>query len=68
MNIFAYNPTDVLSFVLTMMRVSIVMFMLPIFDTNNIPTLVKAAVTFVFTLGLWPNLALSGALDRKSVV
>lgn len=62
MNIFAYNPTDVLSFVLTMMRVSIVMFMLPIFDTNNIPILVKAAVTFVFTLGLWPHLSISGAL------
>lgn len=44
-----------------MMRVSIVMFMLPIFSTNNIPISVKAAVTLVFTLGVWPHLALSGA-------
>lgn len=45
-----------------MMRVSIVMFMLPIFSTNNIPVSVKAAITLVFTLGVWPHLALSGAI------
>ena len=44
-----------------MMRVSIVMFMLPVFSTNNIPIPVKAAVTIVFSLGVWPHLALSGA-------
>lgn len=47
---------------LTMMRVSIVMFMLPIFSTNNIPIAVKGAMTIVFTLGLWPHLSLSGAV------
>lgn len=62
MNIFNYNPTLVLSFILTMMRVSIVMFMLPIFSTNNIPVTVKAAVTIIFTLAVWPHLSLSGAL------
>lgn len=62
MDIYNYNPTDILSLLLTMMRVSIVMFMLPVFSTNNIPTLVKAAVTIVFTLGVWPHLALSGTL------
>lgn len=62
MNIFNYDPTTVLSFLLTMMRVSIVMFMLPIFSTNNIPVLVKGAMTVVFTLGVWPHLALSGSL------
>ncbi len=62
MNLFAYNPTDVLSFILTLLRVSIIMFMLPLFDTNNIPVLVKAAVTFVFTLGVWPHLSLPGTL------
>lgn len=61
MDIFNYNPTTVLSLILTMMRVSIVMFMLPIFSTNNIPVAVKAAATIVFTLGVWPHLALSGA-------
>ena len=61
MNLFDYNPAVVLSFILTLMRVSIIMFMLPIFSTQNIPTLVKAAVSLVFTLGVWPAVALSGA-------
>lgn len=62
MGIFSYEPTSVLSLLLTAMRVSIVMFMLPVFSTNNIPILVKAAITLVFTLGVWPHLALPGTL------
>ncbi|MBD5558518.1 MAG: flagellar biosynthetic protein FliR [Desulfovibrio sp.] len=62
MDIFSYDPTAVLSFLLTIMRVSIVMFMLPIFSTNNIPVSVKAAVTMVFTVAVWPHLSLSGSL------
>lgn len=61
MDAFNYDPAAVLSLLLTMMRVSIVMFMLPVFSTNNIPIPVKAAVTIVFSLGVWPHLALSGA-------
>lgn len=62
MNIFNYDPQTILSLVLTMMRVSIVMFMLPVFSTNNIPVTVKAAITIVFTLGVWPHLALPGTI------
>lgn len=62
MNIYNYDPNAILSLILTMMRVSIVMFMLPIFSTNNIPITVKGAITIVFTLGVWPHLALSGAI------
>lgn len=62
MNVFAFDPSTVLSFLLTMTRISIVMFMLPVFNTNNIPVLVKAAITIVFTLGVWPHLALPGSL------
>lgn len=62
MDIFNYNPTAVLSFILTMMRISIVMFMLPIFSTNNIPVTIKAAATLVFTLAVWPQLSLPGTL------
>lgn len=62
MDIFSYDPNAVLSLLLTIMRVSIVMFMLPVFSTNNIPVLVKAAVTMVFSLAVWPHLALSGSL------
>ncbi len=58
MNIFATEPLLIYSFFLTLMRISIVMFMLPIFNTNNIPVQVKAAVCFVLTLSLWPSLSL----------
>ena len=61
MDIFNYNPADVLSLLLTIMRVSIVMFMLPIFSTNNIPVQVKAAASLVLSLGVWPHLSLSAA-------
>ena len=47
MNIFSYDPATVLSLILTIMRVSIVMFMLPIFSTNNIPISVKAAISVI---------------------
>ena len=60
MDVFSYNPASVLSLLLTMMRVSIVLFMLPIFSTNNIPMQVKGAITIVFSLGVWPHLALNG--------
>lgn len=62
MNIFSYDTATVLSLLLTMMRISIVVFMLPIFSTQNIPTSVKAAISVVMTLGVWPHLAVSGAL------
>ena len=62
MGIFDYDPSSILSLMLTMMRVSIVMFMLPIFSTNNVPIPVKEAMTIVFTLGIWPHLALPGSL------
>lgn len=61
MNIFNFDPATIFSFWLTMTRVSIIMFMLPLFSTNNIPIPVKAATTLVFTLAVWPHLALSGA-------
>lgn len=60
MDIFNFDPQVIFSFWLTMTRISIVMFMLPIFSTNNIPVLVKAAVTLIFTLAVWPHLSLPG--------
>ncbi|MCR5813313.1 MAG: flagellar biosynthetic protein FliR [Desulfovibrio sp.] len=58
MNIFTTDPLLLFSFLLTLMRISIVMFMLPIFNSNNIPAQVKAAASIVLTLGLWPSLSL----------
>ena len=57
MDVFGFDQAGVLALWLTLMRVSIVMFMLPVFSTNNIPMQVKAAATLVFSLGLWPHVA-----------
>ncbi|MCR4666152.1 MAG: flagellar biosynthetic protein FliR [Desulfovibrio sp.] len=58
MNIFATDPALLFSFLLTLMRISIVLFMLPVFNTNNIPFQVKGCVCFVLTMSLWPSLSL----------
>ncbi|MDR3362496.1 MAG: flagellar biosynthetic protein FliR [Desulfovibrio sp.] len=58
MDAYGYDPAVVLSLLLTIMRVSIVMFMLPVFNTQNIPLLVKAAATLVISMGIWPHLTL----------
>ncbi len=60
MNIFNLPADAILSFILTIMRVSIVMFMLPIFSSERVPMQVKAATTIVITLGIWPQLSLPG--------
>ena len=57
MDIFNFNYADFLSFLLTLMRVSIVVFLLPFFGGRALPNLVKAALCIVLTLGLWPNLS-----------
>lgn len=62
MDLFAYDPNTVLSFVLTLMRISIVMFLLPVFSTQNIPMSVRGAASIVITLGIWPHVALPGAM------
>lgn len=60
MDLFNLPVDSILSFILTLMRVSIVMFMLPIFSTERIPMQVKAAATMVITMGIWPHLELPG--------
>ena len=60
MDLFNLPADAILSFILTIMRVSIVMFMMPVFSTERIPMQVKAAATMVITLGIWPHLELPG--------
>ncbi len=60
MDIFNLPAESILSFILTIMRVSIVMFMLPIFSSERAPMQVKAMATIVITLGIWPQLSLPG--------
>ena len=60
MNIYNFNPEYILSLLLTLMRISIVLFLMPIFNTNALPAQVKASVSLVLTLALWPHIALAG--------
>ncbi len=60
MDIFNLPADSILSFILTVMRVSIIMFMLPIFSSERTPMQVKAFATVVITLGIWPQLSLPG--------
>ncbi len=59
MSLFDYNPEHFLSFLLTFMRISIVLFMLPVYAVEGLPTQWKAAFCFIITLAIWPHVALS---------
>lgn len=59
---FHFDPVQTFSFTLTLMRVSIVLFMLPIFGANTIPNTVKAALSLVLALAVWPKLSFPGTL------
>jgi flagellar biosynthetic protein FliR len=60
MDIYTFNPESILSLLLTLMRISIVLFLLPVFNTNSLPIQVKASISLVLTLALWPHIALAG--------
>ena len=60
MDIYTFNPESILSLLLTLMRISIVLFLLPVFNTNSLPMQVKASISLVLTLALWPHIALAG--------
>lgn len=62
MDFFGFNPSDMLSFYLTFFRVSIVLFLMPFFGGNSIPITVKAALTLVLSMALWPQLSFPGAM------
>jgi flagellar biosynthetic protein FliR len=60
MDIFGFDSVNFLSFVLTLMRVSVLIFFLPFFGGDTIPTPVKAALCLVLALAIWPAGALPG--------
>lgn len=61
MDIFQLDPAQMLSFLLTLLRISMVVFLLPFFGGQGLPKLVKAALTLILTLGFWPHLSFPGA-------
>ena len=60
MDLFHFDPATVFSFLLTFMRLSVVVFMLPFFGATLIPNSIKAAFCLVLTMALWPRLAFAG--------
>ena len=60
MDLFHFDPATLFSFLLTFMRLSVVLFMLPFYGASLIPNSVKAAMCLVLALALWPKLAFSG--------
>lgn len=56
MDIFNFDPRTVLSFYLTLFRISVVLFVMPFFG-DTLPNLVKAALLLVLTLAVWPKLS-----------
>jgi len=59
MEIFNFDPSMVLSFYLTLFRVSIVLFIMPFFG-DTLPNTMKAALLLVLTLAVWPKLSFPG--------
>ncbi|MBG0790130.1 MAG: flagellar biosynthetic protein FliR [Desulfovibrionaceae bacterium] len=67
MDLFGFNPSDLISFYLTLFRVSIVLFLMPFFGGNSIPITVKAALALVLSLAIWPQLSFPGEMMPTGV-
>lgn len=61
MDIFNFDPAAILSFLLTFLRVSLILFMLPVFGVDGLPNQWKAALCLVLTMAIWPMVSLAGA-------
>jgi flagellar biosynthetic protein FliR len=66
MDIFAFNPASFISFLMTFMRVSLVIFLMPFYGGEYIPPQVKAALCLVLSLALWPHLSFPAELAPTS--
>jgi flagellar biosynthetic protein FliR len=56
MDIFHFDPNTVISFYLTLFRISVVLFIMPFFG-DTLPNVIKAALLLVLTLAVWPKLS-----------
>lgn len=59
MDIFDFDPAYFLSFVLTFLRISIILFMLPIYATEGLPNQWKAAFCLIITMAVFPAVSLA---------
>ncbi|NLY41966.1 MAG: flagellar biosynthetic protein FliR [Desulfovibrionales bacterium] len=61
MDLFNFDPLVILSFVLALMRISLVLFIMPFFGGQTIPNVAKAVLCLTLTFALWPRLPMLGA-------
>lgn len=66
MDLFQYDPATFFSFLLTLMRVSLVLFVMPFFGGAGIPVTVKGLLCLILSLALWPHLSFDGVLMPSS--
>ncbi|WP_300158630.1 flagellar biosynthetic protein FliR [Solidesulfovibrio sp.] len=62
MNLFQFDPNVVFGFFLTLMRMSVLLFMLPFFGATLVPNSVKGALCIVMALAVYPMLSFPGTL------
>ncbi len=62
MDIFNFDINDILSFYLTLFRISIILFLLPFFGGRSLPMPVKASLLIILTLAVWPKLSFPAEL------
>ena len=62
MDLFHLDPARLFSFLLTFMRFSIILFLLPFFGATLLPNVIKGALCLLLTIALWPKLAFSGVM------
>ncbi|MBG0778033.1 MAG: flagellar biosynthetic protein FliR [Desulfovibrionaceae bacterium] len=67
MGIFPIDPGNILSFFLTLFRISLIVFLLPFFGGDTVPRMVKAALCLVLALALFPRLSFPGALFPEHI-
>ncbi len=60
MDLFSFDPGVTLTFLFALMRISVILFLMPFFGGQTLPTPAKAALCLTLTLALWPRLPLVG--------
>jgi len=55
--IFTLNAPAIASFLLTLIRISLVVFLMPFYGGENIPATVKGGVCIMLAMALWPHLS-----------
>ena len=59
MDIFNFDPAYFLGFLLTFLRMSIILFMLPVYSVEGLPAPWKASFCLIITLAIYPSVSLA---------